>query len=69
MKQIKVSHCTQCPYIHEDNGGGHCEPFIICDKYNILLDEKYHEFNRFIDLNKEIHPECRLDDYKRWKKK
>lgn len=68
MKQIKVETCSSCPYKYDDNGGGHCEPFTICDKFNILLDEKYHPLNRFIELNEEIHPDCKLDDYKKKKR-
>lgn len=61
MRQIKVETCSKCPYQFEDNGGGHTEPFVICDKYQILLDEKCHEVGRFINLYEEIHPECKLD--------
>lgn len=60
MKQIKVKCCAVCPYKYDDNGGGHCEPFTICDKYSILLDNKFE--NRWIDLDKEIHPQCELED-------
>jgi hypothetical protein len=62
LKSITFECCRKCPYCVNDDGGGHCEPFNICDKYNILLDEKNFDLNRYIDLDEEIHPECELPD-------
>jgi hypothetical protein len=59
MKRILVKNCGVCPYKRDDNGGGHVEPFIICEKYYIILDEKYE--GRWISLD-EIHPECKLEE-------
>lgn len=61
MKIIKVKCCGVCPYKRDDNGGGYTEPFIICEKYLILLDEKYEPEDRWISLD-EIHPLCKLED-------
>ena len=61
MKVIKVKYCAECPYCTNDNGGGYCEPFIICEKFNIILDE-YIKDSRFINLDEEIHPDCKLED-------
>jgi hypothetical protein len=57
MKVIKIETCNTCPYIYHDDGGGHCESFVICNRYAILF-EKYKDF----DINKSIHPDCRLED-------
>lgn len=62
MKIIEVENCEECPYKRDDNGGGFCEPFTMCDKFNIEIDAKYEAEDRWIDLDKEIHPECKLED-------
>ena len=63
MRIIKVKNCRKCPYKRDDNGGGFCEPFVMCDKFNIPLDDysynrKYGNWNYG---SRKIHPECKLD--------
>lgn len=60
LKIIRVSSCEECPYREYDNGRGFCEPFNICLKFNILLDDRLED-GSYPKLN-EIHPKCKLDD-------
>jgi hypothetical protein len=57
MKAIKVKTCSECPYIHHDDGGGHCGSYTICEKFNIMLIDITH-----FDIKNKIHPDCRLED-------
>jgi hypothetical protein len=57
MKVIKVKTCDKCPYIHFDDGGGYCDEFTICEKYNILLTDI-----TWFDIHNKIHPDCKLED-------
>ena len=61
---IKVKSCKTCPYRHYDNGGGFTEPFNICEKFSILLDEKLKDGGYFSVNTQRIHPECKLETIK-----
>jgi hypothetical protein len=64
IRIITIKNCRECPHSRHDNGGGYCEPFIMCDKFNIPLDDfdynkKYDNWN--YHSSRTVHPRCRLD--------
>lgn len=62
MKVIKINCCKECPHIEHNDGGGHCDAFTICKKYNIILiDERPY---KHFAIDKKIHPKCGLEDFK-----
>ena len=64
MKIIKVKCCQKCPYCHYDNGAGFGEPYFSCEESGIIIDDKIEEEDRWIEMDREIHPKCRLKDAK-----
>ncbi len=60
MKIIQVKTCEKCPYIHHDDGGGHCSSFITCEKFNIMLYDWDGPEN--FNIHNGIHPECKLKE-------
>lgn len=61
-KIIKVTKCNECPYVHKDDGGGHCSSFTTCEKFNIMLHD-WDGPERF-NIYGGIHPDCKLDELK-----
>ena len=59
IRIIEVKTCKKCPYIHEDDGGGHCASFDKCKKFNIML----HDWDgpEDFDIYSGIHPDCKLN--------
>jgi hypothetical protein len=55
MRIIEVKSCKECPYCRDDNGGGFCSEFTICDKFGIMLidDGYWHDMDK-------IHKKCKL---------
>ena len=62
MKMIKVEKCKLCPYIREDDGGGHCDGYIECIKYNIILVDFDGSGRKDFNIDSGIHPKCKLED-------
>jgi hypothetical protein len=62
MKVIKVKKCRGCPYIREDDGGGHCDGYLECTKYNIMLEDYDGYAEDDFDVDSGIHPKCKLED-------
>jgi hypothetical protein len=60
MKMIKVKTCNECPFVHHDDGGGHCSGFINCSKFSIMLSDWDGPEN--FDIHRGIHPKCKLED-------
>lgn len=62
MRIIKVKTCKTCPYINEDDGGGHCGSFTKCERSNIML----HDWDgpEDFDIYEGIHPDCKLEEDK-----
>ena len=60
MKVIKFKTCKACPHCHENDGGGHCSSFTICEKFGIML----HDWDgpESFDIDSGIHPKCKLED-------
>lgn len=58
MRAILVEKCAECPYVHEDDGGGHCSAFTKCEKFGIIL----HDWDgpEDFDIHSGIHKDCEL---------
>jgi hypothetical protein len=61
MKVIKVEKCRTCPHIREDNGGGHCDGYIECTKFNIMLID-FDGYGKDFNIDSGVHPKCKLGD-------
>ena len=58
MRKILIENCWECSYSHDDNGGGHCEPFVRCAKFNFLILDDNTDL--WFDWRHKIHPNCKL---------
>lgn len=62
MKIIKINTCRECPHIEYNNGGGYTSAFVLCKKYNIILEDWDSPMAEKIDYRKQIHPKCELEN-------
>ena len=58
VRIIKIQTCIECPFIHEDDGGGYCASFVKCEKFNIMLFD--WDGPEDFEYRSGIHPKCRL---------